>query len=126
MKNLALAVLVAIASAQALAENPTPTLADETSSVLVNKTQTVATAKEQVATQAVVVAPQPAAVEVSCETAKEVRLAPWQARRLGRQADRQEARDARDCCKCKCGSKKDCRTKALVLTKSRPACNCCN
>lgn len=120
MKNLAVVALVVLASASALADNQSPTPADGTASVLVNKPEATATAQP---------APQAATTEVSCETAKEVRLTPWQARRLGRQADRQEARDARDCCKCdcNCGSKKDCRPKALVLTKARPACNCgCN
>lgn len=121
MIRTVLTVAFCVFACTTFAADGVPTPADNTVSVLSSAptTQTVAPAPE---TQTVVVAAAPAC----CETAKEVRLTAWQARRLSRQADRQEARDARDCCDCNCGPKKDCRTKALVLTKSRPACNCCN
>lgn len=97
----------------ALAENGTPTLADTTTSVLVNQDQT----NSATTTSAPAASP-------CAETAKEVKLAPWQARRLARQAERQEARELRDCCKCDCCKKKDCRPTALVLTKTAPKCAC--
>jgi hypothetical protein len=112
MIKTVLTVAFCVFACAAFAAEGVPTPADNTVSVLASAPTT----------QTVVVAAAPAC----CETAKEVRLTAWQSRRLSRQADRQEARDARDCCNCDCPSKKDCRTKALVLTKSRPACNCCN
>lgn len=98
----------------ALAADGVPTPADNTTSVL------TAPPAQQATSQPVV-----AAAPACCETAKEVRLGPWQARRLARQADRQEARDCRDCCKGKCDCKDDCKSTALVVTRTRPACNCC-
>ena len=86
----------------------------------------VLTAPATVAAPTVVAAPASCS-QGCCEVSKEVRLAPWQARRLSRQADRQEARDCRDCCKCNdgCCEKKDCRPKAIVSVRSRSNC-CCN
>jgi hypothetical protein len=120
MKNIA-AIVIALASANVLAE--TPTLAQPTpASVLVDQTQTAtaAVAETKPAPAAAPVTTQEAVPVACCETAQEVKLGPWQARRLARQADRQEARD---CCKCEC-DKKDSRPSALVLTKRAPKCAC--
>lgn len=69
----------------------------------------------------------PTITPVACEEARVVKLAPWQVRRLNRVADRQEARDSRNCC-CKdsCGCNDDCckKPKTLVL-ESRRKCDCC-
>lgn len=95
----------------ALAETGVPTPEDNTKSVLVNAQTPASEAKQ----------------EASCpETAREVRLGHLQARRLARQADRQEARAACECCKgkCECCKKKDCRPTALVATKSAPKYSC--
>jgi hypothetical protein len=52
-----------------------------------------------------------------------VTLSPWQVRRLNRIADRQETRDARNCCGC-CES--SCRgTNVLVEARKKPCCGCC-
>lgn len=56
------------------------------------------------------------------EAVREVRLTRFQARRLERQADRQEAKAACECCKYGC-QKKDCRPTALVPAR-KTACNC--
>lgn len=94
----------------AFAQNA-PTPAD--ASVLVNEQATAQSAK-------------PACGSACCETAKEVRLGPWQARRLVRQAERQEVRDCRNCCKCNDCCKDDCKPTAIVVTRTRTRCNCCN
>lgn len=85
---------------------------------------TSATAGEQGTTSVLTNQPTPAAATATqpCENAREVKLTPWQARRLARQADRQEARECRKCCKCE--GKKDCRPTAIVVTRTRQACNC--
>ena len=102
----------------ALAADGIPTPADNTTSVLASAPAQTQTTSQPVAVAAV-------AAPACCETAKEVRLGPWQARRLSRQAERQEARDCRDCCKGKCDCKDECKPTALVVTRTRPACNCC-
>lgn len=105
MKSAVFAVVVAI-SASALAQ-------DGTTSVLVNNAPTPAAATTS------------AAPAECSEAVREVRLTQWQARRLARQADRQEARDACECCKCECCKKKDCRPTALVpARKTACKCNC--
>lgn len=105
----------------AFADNGVPTPADNTnSSVLVAGAQPV-----PLNTEATAVAPQAATASDCCNVC-EVRLGPWQARRLCRQAARQEARDCCkcgcekcDCCKCKC----KCRPTVVV---TRTNCCCCN
>ena len=58
----------------------------------------------------------------SCETARAVRLSPWHTRRINRVADRQETRDARNCCSASCDC---CKSKTLVVENRRKcACNC--
>lgn len=106
MKSVFFAVAVMFATA-AFAQ-------DGTKSVLANAPTVAADASSA--------APKPAAADVQCcESAKLVRLAPWQVRRLNRIADRQEAREAKKCCcpgksdKCKC----DCRKAATVVVESR-------
>ena len=111
MRILTALALVSVATV-AIAGSQTPTPADGTVSVLASNAQ------------AQPVAPVATEAPVCCQTeAKEVRLGPWQARRLSKQADRQEARDCRDCCKCNCKDER--KPTALVLTRKRPACNCC-
>jgi len=71
----------------------------------------------------------PVATTESCacasETFREVTLTAGQARRLARQADRQEARAARECCKCNCD--KNCNKKPTALIAERNRCKCdCN
>lgn len=112
MKNI-VAIVIALASANVLADAPTLAQPAPTS-VLVKDTQPTAAPAAETKQEATPVA--------CCETAQEVKLGPWQARRLARQADRQEARD---CCGCKCDCcKKDSRPSALVLTKKAAKCAC--
>jgi hypothetical protein len=85
-----------------------PTPADATVSVLKTQTTTEAPAAATVTTPTVVATP---AVE-----ARSVRLAPWHVRRLNRVADRQEARDERNC-RCDSGTSK-------VLLLKPTACDC--
>lgn len=85
-----------------------PTPADATVSVLKTQTTTEAPAAATVTTPAVVATP---AVE-----ARSVRLSPWHVRRLNRAADRQEARDERNC-RCDSGTSK-------VLLLKPTACDC--
>lgn len=102
------AFAISALACSAVAETGTPTLADAPKSVLATQAQAqpaAGAAQEQASTP--------------CETAREVRLGRFQARRLERQADRQEAKAACECC-----NKKDCRPTALVVTKSRPKCTC--
>jgi hypothetical protein len=118
MRSIFAAIAVVVSVATTYADTPTP--ADGTVSVL--KTEAAP------ATVATTASPAPATVVASpscCETAKEVRLTQWQARRLARQAERQEARDCRDCCKGKCDCNDECKPTALVFTRARPACTCC-
>ena len=74
-------------------------------------------------------APQPAASCCECEEARVVKLAPWTVRRLNRVADRQEAREARNCCCAKDCCKGDCcckaKPKVLVVENRKNNCNCC-
>ena len=110
MKNIA-AIVIALVSANAIADTPTQ---PAPTSVLVKDSQPTAAPVAETKQEATPVA--------CCETAQEVKLGPWQARRLARQADRQEARD---CCSCKCDCyKKDSRPSALVLTKKAAKCAC--
>lgn len=70
--------------------------------------------------------PAPATTSASAccgDTFKEVKLGPWQARRLQRQADRQEARAARECC-CKDSCDNCCKKKPTALVLERNKCNC--
>ena len=111
MRSL-IAIALASVAAVAFAETQSPTPADGTVSVLASNSQQQASSAPDAS---------------CCETAKEVRLGPWQARRLSKQAERQEARDCRDCCKgkCECDCCKKSRPTAIVTTKARPACSCC-
>ena len=71
---------------------------------------------------------QPCACEASCEVAKVAKISPRHARRLTRIADRQEAREARNCCNdaCDCGGG-CCKTSTtLVATTKARKCECCN
>jgi len=131
MKSFVAIVLVCFAAVAVAAETQTPTLAEGTSSVLATSPQpatsvTTAPAPTVVATTAP--APTVVATTVACceATASEVRLGPWQARRLNRQADRQEVRDSRDCCKgkCNCDCRKKSRPTAIVPTRAK--CDCCS
>lgn len=87
-----------------------PTLADGTTSVL--KT-----------TEAKVAEPAPAAVACA-DALREVNLLPIQARRLARQADRQEARATRNCCKCNCDNNCNKKRTALIADRNRCKCGC--
>ncbi len=75
-------------------------------------------------------APAPVAAQtVACcevEEARAVKLSPWHTRRLNRIADRQEAREARNCCD-SCKESCDCckKPKALVVEARSKKCNCC-
>lgn len=121
MKSLIALSVISFASL-ALAADQVPTPADGTTSIL----STTATTANATAAAAVVATAPAASCGDCCETAKEVKLGPWQARRLARQAERQEVRDCRDCCKDACGCKKqDCRPTAVVVTRARRTC-CCN
>lgn len=96
---------------------------DGTISVL--KTTNETTTQPTVAAAAPVV---PVAANACCEEAQEarvVKLSPWTVRRLNRVADRQEAREARNCCcnkSCKCSD--DCNPKTLVVESRKKTCNC--
>ena len=115
MKTLIALSVMSIATL-ALAGEKAPTPADGTTSVLA----TTATESTVATTTAVATT-----CGDCCETAKEVKLGPWQARRLARQADRQEARDCRDCCKGERSCKKqDCRPTAIVAVRGRRNCDC--
>jgi hypothetical protein len=121
MKSFVAIVLVCFAAVAVAAETQTPTLAEGTKSVL-------ATSPQPAVSATTAPAPTVVATTVACceETASEVRLGPWQARRLTRQADRQEARDSRDCCKgkCNCDCRKKSRPTAIVPTRAK--CDCCS
>jgi len=125
MKSFAAIALVCFATV-AVAETQTPTLAEGTKSVLATSQQSATSAT--VAPASTVVVASVVATPVACcqETASEVRLGPWQARRLTRQADRQEARDSRGCCKdkCDCNCRKRSRPTAIVPTRAK--CDCCS
>jgi len=111
MRSIFAALAIAVSVATTYAGTPTP--ADDTVSVL--KTTTVQSAAPVV--QATV-----------CEEARVVKLAPWQVRRLNRVADRQEAREAKNCCKDSCSCKDDCcqKPKTLVLeSRRKEKCDCC-
>ena len=124
MKSLIALSVISFASL-ALAADQTPTPADGTTSILSTTTANTATATTTTAAVATATTASCGDCGVCCETAKEVKLGPWQARRLARQADRQEARDCRDCCKDSCGCKKqDCRPTAVVVTRARRTCAC--
>jgi hypothetical protein len=78
-----------------------------------------------------VVATQPCAAPCagSCEVAKVAKISPRHARRLTRIADRQEAREARNCCcndACNCGSGCCDKPTALVVETRGRKCGCCN
>ena len=64
---------------------------------------------------------------VACcsEEARAVKLSPWHTRRLNRIADRQEAREARNCCDA-CNDGCDCckKPKALVVEAKVKKCRC--
>jgi hypothetical protein len=89
-------------------------------------TQTTQAAAQPVAVQTV--AAQPVAVQTvaCCEEARSVKLSPWHTRRLNRIADRQEARESRNCCDC-CNSGCECRKKpkTLVVESKVKKCDCC-
>lgn len=111
MKSLFFAVAVAFATVAVAQEG--------TKSVLVNApTPASNEASSSVATAAPAVS---SAVSQCCEPAKLVKLAPWQVRRLNRVAERQEAREAKKCCRsdksdnCKC----ECRKPSAVVVESR-------
>jgi len=113
MRSIFAALAIAVSVATTYAGTPTP--ADDTVSVL--KTATVQSA-----------APAPVVQATACEEARVVKLAPWQARRLNRVADRQEAREAKNCCKDSCSCKEDCcqKPKTLVLeSRRKEKCDCC-
>lgn len=116
MTKTVFALALSVLACSAVAETGTPTLADAPKSVLATQAQAQPAAANAAQEQAA----------SPCETAREVRLGRFQARRLERQADRQEAKAACECCKCDCCKKKDCRPTALVVTKScqKCACNC--
>lgn len=118
MTKTVLALVVSALACSALAENGVPTPADNTTSVLAKQSQPQPVPAATDAESA------PAATPACAEAAKEVRLGPWQARRIARQADRQEARAACECCNCDCRKNKDCRPTVLVLTKVAPKCAC--
>lgn len=59
-----------------------------------------------------------------CEEARVVKLSPWTVRRLNRVADRQEAREARNCCCKGCNCSDDCNPKTLVVESRKKTCNC--
>lgn len=119
MTKTVFALALSVLACSAVAETGTPTLADAPQSVLttqVQPQQAAPPAQEQAA------APVQKQAAPCCETAKEVRLGPWQARRLARQAERQEVRE---CCECDCPRPKcKCRTTVLVVTKTAPKCPC--
>jgi hypothetical protein len=81
---------------------------------------------------AVAAAPAPAVVSTvaCCEEARGVeargvKLSPWHVRRINRIADRQEAREARNCC-CKSESCDCCKkSKTLVVEARGRKCDCC-
>lgn len=101
MKSLVFASIALIATAVAAQEG--------TTSVLTNQPTPAAQAT------APTTAPAPAA---QCsEVAKVAKVAPWQARRLNRIADRQEAREARKCCcdPCACEKAEACKCKARTV-----------
>jgi hypothetical protein len=95
---------------------------DGTVSVL--KTVSPAPAIAQTSAPAPVAAQTVACCEV--EEARAVKLSPWHTRRLNRIADRQEAREARNCCD-SCKESCDCckKPKALVVEARSKKCNCC-
>lgn len=118
MKSIFAAIAVVVTAATTYAGTPTP--ADGTVSVLKSE---AAVATTTVATATPVVAATP----VACEEARVVKLPQWQVRRLNRVADRQEAREARNCCKDSCACDKDCcKPKTLVLeSRRKEKCDCC-
>lgn len=66
----------------------------------------------------------PVAVNACCEEARVVKLSPWTVRRLNRVADRQEAREARNCCCKGCDCTDNCNPKTLVIESRKKTCNC--
>lgn len=119
MKNFAAFVALACFAAVSFAN-------DGTTSVLKNASEatTAQTVAQPTVAQAVVAQPtvvNATTAPVCCEQARVVKLSPWTVRRLNRVADRQEARDARNCC---CKSSDDCSPKALVVESRRKTCNC--
>lgn len=112
MRSIFFALAIAVSVATTYAGTPTP--ADDTASVL--KTTTAQSA------------PAPVVQATDCEEARVVKIAPWQVRRLNRVADRQEVREAKNCCKDSCSCKDDCcqKPKTLVLeSRRKEKCDCC-